>query len=116
MSKSRRDSGTLDEDFAARVAQLVLEGLADLREPQQYLDVAGKARQLGTSTDFVRQNAQRLGGFALPTNGSRTLWRFPVDVPSAPSGSGEPNGRVRERARASRRPRGELLPIRGRAA
>lgn len=108
-----------DAQIAALRRQLAVESLA---AGDGLIDATEVARRLGCSRDHVYAHADELGAVRVGT-GPRPRLRFDPAVvserlagPASPAGrdtrSAERAERPRRR-RSSRRPEGELLPIRG---
>lgn len=100
------------DELAERVAERVVELT---RPPGRLLSVAEYAEVLGMSCGYVRQWAAELGGICLPTDGSRTVWRFDPAVSPAPQESAEVRPLQTSRSR-NRIGSPNLLPIAGQDA
>lgn len=111
----------LAERVAERVAEQVVLSLHERPLPA-LVDVATYARHIGMSVDYCRTHWRELGGIELPAatgegKRPRRVLRFDPSRLPQPQPDAEPAGPPRQDS--ARRPggrRGDLLPIRGRAA
>jgi hypothetical protein len=75
-------------------------GMAESFDSGAMLDTAAAARRLGTSTEFVRDNAKALGGVKL-TAGPKARWKFdPAKLGSGRTETAKPTTHQRQRRSA----------------